>query len=143
MSHRDLVRSYFTSCSEGAAADIARHFCDDAVVYDLNLEPVQGAASIGEFYVQVRAKWGGARWVLDTYLGDELHSAGEWSMHGHVDDSPFVVRGSEHYEFRDGRISQIRQYWKFDRNRPGVELRGYPYPEDHRFSAPEGAAHAS
>ena len=143
MSHRDLVDSYFSSCSEGTADDIARHFCDEAVVYDLNVAPVRGAAAIGDFYVQVRGQWGGARWVLDTYLGDDHHAAGEWSMHGLAEGAPFVVRGSEHYEFRDGRIAEIRQYWKFDRKRPGVALRDFPYSQDDRFSTTQAAADAS
>ena len=143
MSHRDLVDSYFSSCSGGTADDIAGHFCHDAVVYDLNHDPIRGAAEIGDFYVRVRAQWGGATWLVDTYLGDEQHAAGEWSMHGIADGEPFVVRGSEHYEFRAGKIGQIRQYWKFDRKRPGVALRGYPYAEDIRFSASGRAADAS
>lgn len=142
MSLRELVDSYFSSCSTGTRQDIAGHFCEDAVVYDLNHDPIQGAAKIGEFYVRIRAQWGGARWLVDTYIGDDKHAAGEWSMHGTTAGEPFVVRGSEHYDFRDGKIAQIRQYWKYDRARPGVALRGYPYPDDRRFSTSGVAADA-
>ena len=143
MNHHELVDSYFLACSGGTAEEIAGHFCGDAVVYDLNHEPVRGAAGIGDFYVRVRDRWGGATWLVDTYLGDEQHAAGEWSMHGTADGTPFVVRGSEHYEFEAGKIAQIRQYWKFDPSRPGVALRGYPYAQDGRFSAAETSADAS
>jgi ketosteroid isomerase-like protein len=137
MSNQQLVESYFAACSAGDAAAIARNFCPDAVVYDLNHQPVRTAAAIGDFYAGVRDRWKGASWHVNTYTEGPGTAAIEWTMRGVAGDEPFVVRGSEHYAFRDGAIAEIRQYWKFDRTNPGTGLRGYPYSEDARFTVGE------
>lgn len=139
----ELVLGYFAACTRGDSAGIAASFCDDAVVYDTNHRPVQGAAEIGRFYAQVREQRGGASWHVDTFLGDEQHAASEWTMLDPSGDEPVAVRGSEHYDFRDGRISQIRQYWRYDPSRPGAGLRDYPYARDARFTAVPADAVAS
>jgi ketosteroid isomerase-like protein len=139
MSNQSLVASYFAACSNADAAEIARHFCPDAVVYDLNHDPVTSASGIGAFYVKVRERWNGASWHVNTYIESAGTAAIEWTMRGYADGEPFMVRGSEHYEFRDGAIAQIRQYWKSDRSSPAAGLRGYPYDEDDRFHIEEGA----
>ena len=137
MTNQPLVESYFAACSRGDSAEIARHFCPDAVVYDLNHDPIATASGIGEFYIRVRDRWQGASWHVNTYTESGDTAAIEWTMRGEADGEPFLVRGSEHYQFRDGAIAQIRQYWSFDRSRPGVGLRGYPYDEDQRFQITE------
>ena len=104
-------------------------------MYDTNHKPVRGATEIGEFYARIREQWGGAVWEVNTYVGDADVAAIEWSMHGQKDGQSFTVRGSEHYEFRDGSISQIRQYWTFNPENPDVGLRGFPYQTQDRFAA--------
>lgn len=131
---RQLVLDYFAACSGGDAAAITAAFCKDAVVYDTNHRPVSGAVEIGRFYAKICQDRRGASWHVDTFLGDDEHAATEWTMLDPREGDPVAVRGSEHYEFRDGRISQIRQYWRFDPNRPEAGLRGYPYGEDARFT---------
>lgn len=142
MSNSELVEGYFAACSGGNASDIAGYFCADAVVYDLNHEPVRGATGIGEFYVRIRDQWNGATWHVNTYTEGNETAAIEWTMRGNKGDEPFVLRGSEHYEFRDGAIEQIRQYWTFDRAKPGLGLRGFPYEEDERFTVGQAATSA-
>lgn len=114
--------------------DVTDCFTADAVIYDTNHAPVTGRETIGRFWAKIAAKWSGATWEVHTYLGDDEHAATEWSMHGQYGGRPFTVRGSEHYDFVDGRIAQIRQYWTFDPASPGSELIGFPYDEDPRFA---------
>lgn len=124
------IRDYFAACSEGSAADIAAHFTEDAVIYDTNVRPVRGAAAIGAFWVAVRDRWQGARWSVDALVAGGGAAAIEWTMTGAAPDGrAFAVRGSEHYAFDpgDGRISEIRQYWTFDRDRLDTGLIGYPH----------------
>lgn len=130
-----LVRDYFAACSRGDVAGVAGSFCPDAVVYDTNHRPVRGAEAIAAFFAKVRDRSGGATWHVDTYVGDEHAAAIEWTMLVPGDGETVAVRGSEHYEFADGRIRQIRQYWTYDPNNPAVGLREYPYDEDPRFHA--------
>lgn len=133
--HTDRVREYFELCSTADAAGIAAAFAHDAVVYDTNVKPIRGAREIGEWWVAIREQWGGARWYVDTAVEEGDTVAVEWTMVGTADGDEFTVRGSDHYDFAGGEIQQIRQYWTFDREKPGSELRGFPYREDPRFDA--------
>jgi len=124
---QDRIEAYFAACGSGDAERVAAHFSDDAVIYDTNHSPVRGAATIGAFWASVGARWGGASWHVDRYLGAGDEAAIEWTM---VASTPrhFVVRGSEWYRFdEEGRITEIRQYWTFDRNRLDTGLVGFPY----------------
>jgi ketosteroid isomerase-like protein len=134
-AERELVESYFRACSHGEAPSIARHFHDDAVVYDTNHSPVCGAEQIGRFYASVARRWSCASWHVDTFLADSSGAAAsEWTMA--APGAGVLIRGSEHYEIRAERISQIRQYWTFDPDDPGTALRDFPYPADGRFWPP-------
>jgi hypothetical protein len=118
-SHTERITAYFLACSEGSAAEIASHFTPDAVIYDTNVEPLVSSDRIGAAWVKVRERWGGARWTVDSAVSDGAAAAIEWSMTGvnPVDGRSFVFRGSEHYSFATDAnlISEIRQYWTFDR----------------------------
>ena len=137
MEPNERVEAYFTACGGGTAAEIAEHFTDDAVIYDSNIRPVSGADSIGAMWVKVRERWGGARWYVDSFVGDAAGAAIEWSMTGTNpdDERPFVFRGSEHYAFvsptdDDVLIAEIRQYWTFDADRLDTGLVDYAYDDE-------------
>lgn len=134
ITSRSLVEDYFAACTRGDAAAVAASFTDDAVVYDTNHRPVVGAEEIGRFYATVREQWAGASWHVDTFVGDQDRAAAEWTMVVRSGPEPAAVRGSEHYDFRDGRISQIRQYWTYRPDRVETGLRDYPYSSDGRFT---------
>jgi hypothetical protein len=125
----ERIRAYFEACGRGSAADITSHFTAEAVIYDTNIEPVRGADAIGEMWVKVRERWGGARWTVDSVVAQGDAAAIEWTMTGvdPADQRPFAFRGSEHYRFdQRGLIAEIRQYWTFDRAILDTGLRGYP-----------------
>ncbi|MPY92028.1 MAG: hypothetical protein GEV08_02890 [Acidimicrobiia bacterium] len=123
----ERIRAYFADCTSGSAADIARHFTEDAVIYDTNVRPVRGATAIGSFWVGVRERWRGAAWSVESVVADGDAAAIEWAMTGSdADGRPFTVRGSEHYAFAGGRIAEIRQYWTFDRDRLDTGLVDHP-----------------
>ena len=52
----------------------------------------------------------------------------EWTMTGTdpATGRQFTFRGSDHYEFADGLISEIRQWWTFDRDRLDTGLIDHP-----------------
>ena len=128
MQTGERIRAYFDACSAGRAEGIAEHFEPEAVVYDLNHQPLRGPEETGRHYAQVRERWQGAVWSVDALVVDGLSAAIEWHMAGRKDDEPFTVYGSEHYTMTDGgRISEIRQYWIYDREAPGRGLIEYPY----------------
>jgi ketosteroid isomerase-like protein len=134
MGPAERIRAYFAACTTGDATAIAAHFTEDAVIYDTNVRPVRGAATIGQFWVGVRERWRGAAWTVDAVVADGPAAAIEWTMTGCAPDGrAFTVRGSEHYAFEAleggvGRIAEIRQYWTFDRDRLDTGLVGFGYP---------------
>ena len=134
MDSHELVDRYFAACSSGDADAVTACFHDDAVVYDTNHPPVRGAAAIGEFYAKARSRWEGAVWRVDTFVDGPEHCASEWSME--APSAAAVLRGSEHYEIRDGLIAEIRQYWTFRRESPATGLQGFDYEADPRFWTP-------
>ena len=79
-------------------------------------------------WVKVRERWGGARWEVLSTVVEGDRAAVEWAMHGTDPKSgrAFTFRGSDHYEFRDGLICEIRQWWTFDRDRLDVGLVDHP-----------------
>ncbi|MDH3680671.1 MAG: nuclear transport factor 2 family protein [Acidimicrobiia bacterium] len=134
MEPAERIEGYFAACSDGSEADIAAHFTDDAVIFDSNIRPVRGSAAIGAMWVKVRRRWQGARWTVDSFVGDGDGAAIEWSMTGTDPDGdrPFVFRGSEHYSFETAGedellIAEIRQYWTFDLDKLDTGLVDYPY----------------
>ena len=125
---RRRLFDYFDSCNSGTAEQIAAHFTSDAVVYDANSRPARGVAVIGPMWVKVRERWGGAVWSLLSTVVEEDRAAVEWAMEGTDPETArmFTFRGSDHYEFRDGLISEIRQWWTFDRDRLDTGLVDHP-----------------
>ncbi len=123
----DVVREYFAACGQADADRVAACFTPDAVLYDTNHPPVVGAEAIGRFWADVAARWGGARWEIDTMLEGPNTVAMEWSMHGKRHGRQCTAHGSDHYTVRDGRITEVRQYWVLDRNNSESGLIGYPY----------------
>ena len=134
VSNIERIRAYFASCGEGNAKTVAAHFTENARIYDLNHAPVIGRETIGKFWEKIVRKWAGATWHLDTSVEDGERAAIEWTMRGVHNGREFTVRGSEHYEFEDGLIREIRQYWTFTPDAPGSELVDFPYTDDPRFT---------
>ena len=125
----DQIRSYFEACSSGSSEAVAMHFTEDAVIYDTNHSPIVNSKAIGKFWSQMHTKWVGATWIVERVIETSDSAAIEWVMEGEVLGQRFQIRGSEHYEFEDGLIAEIRQYWTFDPESPGGGLIKYAYGE--------------
>ena len=132
-THADQIRSYFDACSSGSGEAVAMHFTPDAVIYDTNHSPIAGSAAIGEFWSQIHGKWSGAKWIVERVIETDDSAAIEWVMEGEDSGQLFHIRGSEHYEFKEHLIAEIRQYWTFDANSPGGGLIKYPYGKPDRL----------
>ena len=132
-THADQIRSYFEACSSGSSEEVAMHFTEDAVIYDTNHSPIVTSVAIGEFWSQIYSKWDGAKWIVERVIETLDSAAIEWRMEGEVAGAAFQIRGSEHYEFRENLIAEIRQYWTFDPESPGGGLIKYPYGEADRL----------
>jgi ketosteroid isomerase-like protein len=124
----DHVTSYYEALNTGDPDRVAAHFTDDAVHYYTRLGPHHGSRSIGEH----------------TKLAVD-HLDGHWTIEDAIDDGERVViectmtwrdpragerridRGTEWFEFRDGRIAEVRAYHHSnERNRSG-DLLGFDH----------------
>ena len=126
-----MVRDYNDACSRGTVEQVVAFVAADAVIHDLNHPPVVGRDAIGRFWDRIRTKWGGATWDVGLVIvdADQGAVAAEWTMHGTggADGAPFAFHGVDLYSFSDLTITEIRQYWRFDADRPGSGLVGYDY----------------
>ena len=86
-------------------------FTDDIVHYFVDHAAVRGAAGLANYWAKVAPRTQ-ANWQLDHALVQEPEAVIEWSMQwmplqtGETE----ILRGSEWYLFRDGRIAEIRSY---------------------------------
>lgn len=128
--HIDTIQTYYRGCNAADVALMCATFTDDVVHYFVDIEPVRGAQALAAFWARAGPRTR-ARWHLDHALvaGDE--AVIEWTMHWTPPEGAEeeVLRGSEWYRFRDGRIAEIRSYhnnWHL-RDPANFELRGFDY----------------
>ena len=107
----DHVRSYYEALNTGDPDRVAAHFTDDAVHYYTRLGPHRGARTTGE-----HTRWAveqlGGRWCIEDAVDDGERVVIEWTMTWHDPRSgePRLDRGTEWFEFRDGKIREVRAY---------------------------------
>lgn len=128
--HVDTIRRYYAGCNAADAARMRATFTDDVVHYFVDHAPVAGADALAAWWTKVAPRTR-ARWTLDHAIVQGDEAVIEWTMHwtpagGEREE---VLRGTEWYRFRDGRIAEIRSYhcnWHL-RDPANHELRGFPY----------------
>jgi len=124
----DHVRSYYEALNSGDADRVAAHFTADAVHYYTRLAPPEGARSIGD-HTKLAVEQLGGRWNIEDAVDDGERVVIEWTMTWRSPRSgePRIDRGTEWFEFRDGKISEVRAYFHSDaRNRSG-DLLGFDH----------------
>jgi len=81
-------------------------------------------------------------WTVDRAMVDGDEAVIEWSMFvTFLDDRPPQrLRGTEWYAFQDGRIAEVRAYYRWIPGEPISELGGFPYAERAYPNGPEGVS---
>jgi ketosteroid isomerase-like protein len=120
-THLDTIRTYYRGCSSGDAALMTSVLAPDVVHYFTGADPVRGAEELAAYWV----------WTVDRAMVDGDEAVIEWSMFvSFLDDRPGQrLRGAEWYTFRDGRIAEVRAYYRWIPGEPVSELNGFPYAE--------------
>ena len=124
----DHVRSYYAALNTGDAGLVASHFSDGAVHFYTRLGPHEGAraiahnASLGVHHLD-------AQWHLEDGIEDGERAVIEWSMTWRDPRSGErrIDRGTEWFEFRDGRISEVRAYHHSDAKNRSGDLLGFDH----------------
>ena len=127
-----LLRRYYDACTAGDADGVAATTTGDVVHYflapNVGSRPVAGAEHLGRYWRKVQALID-ARWVVDHLVADGDEAVIEWTMFWTPQGSPHRVatRGAEWFLLRNGRIAEIRSYY---RQEPATtELDGFPYAD--------------
>ena len=86
-------------------------FTEDIVHYFVDHSAVVGSAGLANYWAKVAPKTQ-ANWQLDHAIVEEPEAVIEWSMLWVPQQTrePELLRGSEWYVFRDGKIAEIRSY---------------------------------
>jgi ketosteroid isomerase-like protein len=124
----DHVRSYYRALNTGDAELVASHFCDDAVHYYTRLGPHVGARAIGD-YAKLGVDALDGNWVLEDAIEDDRRVVIEWSMTWRDVRSGArrIDRGTEWFEFRDGKISEVRAYHHSNEKNRSGDLLGFDH----------------
>ena len=124
----DHVRSYYEALNTGDADRVAEHFTDDATHYYTRLGPHEGARTLGE-----HTHWAveniDAQWFIESAIEDGERAVIEWTMTWKDPKSgePRLDRGTEWFEFRDGRIAEVRAYHHGGPKNPSGDLLGFDH----------------
>lgn len=125
----DQVRSYYAALSTGDADAVAAHFTDDATHYYTRLGPHEGARTIAE-HCKLGVEAIDGKWFIEDAITDGERVAIEWTMTWRDPESgkPRLDRGTEWFEFRDGRIAEVRAYHHGGKKNPSGDLVGFDHP---------------
>jgi ketosteroid isomerase-like protein len=124
----DRVRSYYEALNTGDADAVAAHFTDDATHYYTRLGPHHGARAIADNAALAVSAIEG-RWTIEDAITDGERVVIEWTMTWRDPESGSVRldRGTEWFEFREGRICEVRAYHHGGRKNPTGDLLGFDH----------------
>ena len=105
-------------------------FTDDVVHYFVDHSAVRGSDGLANYWAKAGPRTG-AHWTVDHAMVMDDEAVIEWSMGwtpvGH--DEAEILRGTEWFIFRDGKIAEIRSYHNnhYLQDPRNAELRDFPY----------------
>ncbi len=124
-----VVRKYFDGCQSGELEVLRSTLAPDVVHYFLpaRFPPIRGAEHLAKYWRKYKLVLDPV-WSIDRIIaqGDEVVS--EWSCIWTPPETHkrLMLRGSEWYLMRDGKIAEVRAYFMHDDN-GNTELTGFPY----------------
>jgi ketosteroid isomerase-like protein len=124
----DHVRAYYDALNTGDAQRVADHFTADAVHYYTRLGPHEGARTIGEHTKQA-VEHLDAQWKIEDAVDDGERVVIEWTMTWRDPRSGNrrIDRGTEWFEFRDGKIAEVRAYHHSNAKNRSGHLLGFDH----------------
>jgi ketosteroid isomerase-like protein len=140
-SNISIVRRYFDGCSSGDLDGLLSTLTPDVVHYFLPGEfpPIRGAEHLARHWRKFKLLLNPV-WAIDKIIaqGDDVVS--EWSCIWTPRDTDrrIMMRGSEWYVMRDGRIAEIRAYFLHD-DTADAELTAFSYLERGYLMHPQSS----
>jgi ketosteroid isomerase-like protein len=127
-----LIATYYDACSRGDAEGVSATMCNDVTHWflapNIGSRAVHGGEQLGRYWRRVHELIAPV-WVVDHGIVDGPEAVIEWSMFWvPVGQSVRVVtRGAEWFVLREGRIAEIRSYYRQESG--DSELDGFPYSD--------------
>ena len=124
-----VVLKYFDGCNTGDLADLLATLDPDVTHYFLpqQFKPIRGAQHLAKYWRKFKVLLDPA-WKIDHTLAQKDEVVSEWSCLWTPEGTSkrLMMRGSEWYRMRDGRIAEVRAYFGYSAE-ANTELTGFPY----------------
>lgn len=126
-----IITRYYDACSNGDVDELMAVLHPDVVHWflapNVGSPAVRGNEHLARYWRKVAAMLR-AVWLVDSIVQSDQHAVIEWTMYWQPVDAERArvgTRGSEWFDMVDGRIHEIRSYY---RQEPfTTELDGFPY----------------
>ena len=124
-----VVVKYFEGCNTGNLDDLLSTLDPDVTHYFLpgQFKPIRGAQHLAKYWRKFKSVLS-PNWKIDHIIAQDNEVVSEWSCLWTPEATKLrlMMRGSEWYVMRDGRISEVRAYFAYS-DRLNTELTGFPY----------------
>lgn len=94
---------------------------------EINIKPIQGAQHLAKYWRKFKILLN-PTWKIDHIVAQKDEVVSEWSCLWTPEgtDQRLMMRGSEWYRMREGRIAEVRAYFGYT-DKANTELTGFPY----------------
>ena len=133
MNEKNLatIRRYYEGCNEADVEKMMSTFTKDVVHYFTGYSPVKGASELAKYWAKFQSGGRTTLWSVDHAISEGKEAVIEWTMKttSAGEFTPAVLRGTEWYVFRDGKIAEIRAYYSWVHGVAVSQLEEFPYVE--------------
>jgi len=137
-----VVLRYFDGCNTGVLDHLLDTLDPDVTHYFLpgQFKPIRGAQHLAKYWSKFKSVLDPI-WKIDHIIAQDSEVVSEWSClwTPEATDLRLMMRGSEWYVMRDGRIAEVRAYFAYS-DRLNTELTGFPYGDRDYLAKPSDAA---
>jgi len=127
----ETVRRYYDGCNSGDLDVLLSTLTPDVVHYFLppRFPPIRGAEHLARYWRKYKNLLNPI-WSIDHILARDDEVVIEWSCVWTPKDTErrILMRGTEWYIMRGGRIAEVRAYFMYDET-DSTEITGFPYLE--------------
>lgn len=126
-----VVLKYFDGCNTGNLEDLLSTLDPDVTHYFLpeQFKPIRSAQHLAKYWRKFKILLNPI-WKIDHIIAQDNEVVSEWSCLWTPEgtDLRLMMRGSEWYVMRDGRIAEVRAYLGYS-DKTNTELTGFSYPD--------------
>ena len=124
-----VVLQYFDGCNTGELKDLLGTLDQDVVHYFLpeRFKPIQGAEHLAKYWRKFKLILN-PLWKIDHIIAQHDEVVSEWSCLWTPEGTNLrlMMRGTEWYVMRNGRIAEVRAYFAYN-EKLNTGLTAFPY----------------